>query len=226
MTGPFKVSRRTTLTTLSAAAAASAMPALGRPVGPASDMFRHGVASGDPDATSVVLWTRISGVEEATVAWEVASDPGFRKVAASGQFATGAERDFTVKALAEGRTSFYTSPIKALASEKFFSLCDELGAANVGMLTGDAAINRDAPIICCTAEILANDALRYGADARVDDVVEQGAVKGLLGEVARHRQRNQPPEQPGQRQRHDHVPQQAVAQGGQSFHAPSPSSIR
>ena len=102
MTGPFTVSRRTTLTTLSAAAAASAMPALGNTASPARDMFRHGVASGDPDATSVVLWTRISGVEEATVAWEVASDPGFRKVAASGQFATGAERDFTVKALAEG----------------------------------------------------------------------------------------------------------------------------
>ena len=102
MTGPFTVSRRTTLTTLSAAAAASAMPALGKPVGLARDIFRHGVASGDPDATSVVLWTRISGVEEATVAWEVASDPGFRKVAASGQFVTGPERDFTVKALAEG----------------------------------------------------------------------------------------------------------------------------
>ena len=78
MTGPFTVSRRTTLTTLSAAAAASAMPALGKPVGLARDIFRHGVASGDPDATSVVLWTRVSGVEQATVAWEVASDPGFR----------------------------------------------------------------------------------------------------------------------------------------------------
>src|SRR5437764_615206 len=66
------------------------------------------------------------------------------------------------KGLCEGKTSFYTSPIKALASEKFFSLCDDLGPANVGMLTGDASINPDAPIICCTAEALANRALREG----------------------------------------------------------------
>jgi Domain of unknown function (DUF3516)/DEAD/DEAH box helicase len=66
------------------------------------------------------------------------------------------------KALCEGRTSFYTSPIKALASEKFFALCDDFGAENVGMLTGDAAINPRAPIVCCTAEVLANMALRRG----------------------------------------------------------------
>src|SRR3954463_4262321 len=52
------------------------------------------------------------------------------------------------KALCEGKTSFYTSPIKALASEKFFSLCDDLGPENVGMLTGDASINPDAPAHC------------------------------------------------------------------------------
>src|SRR3954469_3747839 len=66
------------------------------------------------------------------------------------------------KALCEGKTSFYTSPIKALASEKFFSLCDDFGPENVGMMTGDASINPDAPIICCTAEIVANRALREG----------------------------------------------------------------
>jgi hypothetical protein len=66
------------------------------------------------------------------------------------------------KALCEGRTSFYTSPIKALASEKFFSLCDDFGAENVGMLTGDASINAGARILCCTAEVLANMALRQG----------------------------------------------------------------
>jgi hypothetical protein len=66
------------------------------------------------------------------------------------------------KALCEGRTSFYTSPIKALASEKFFALCDELGPDRVGMLTGDASINPTAPVVCCTAEVLANLALRRG----------------------------------------------------------------
>ena len=55
------------------------------------------------------------------------------------------------KGLCEGKTSFYTSPVKALVSEKFFALCREFGADRVGMLTGDASINRDAPIVCCTA---------------------------------------------------------------------------
>jgi len=74
------------------------------------------------------------------------------------------------KALAEGRISFYTAPIKALANEKFFALCELFGAERVGMLTGDASINRTAPIICCTAEVLANLAVRE-AEPRVDAVV-------------------------------------------------------
>jgi superfamily II RNA helicase len=74
------------------------------------------------------------------------------------------------KGLAEGKTSFYTSPVKALVNEKFFDLCRLFGPERVGMLTGDASINRDAPIICCTAEILANMALRDGA-GRADYVV-------------------------------------------------------
>lgn len=74
-------------------------------------------------------------------------------------------------ALARDEVSFYTAPIKALVSEKFFSLCEVFGADNVGMLTGDAAVNPDAPIICCTAEILANLALREGRGADVGLVV-------------------------------------------------------
>ena len=73
--------------------------------------------------------------------------------------------------LAAGRRSYYTAPIKALVSEKFFALVDIFGAANVGMVTGDSSVNPDAPIVCCTAEILANLALRQGADAPVDQVV-------------------------------------------------------
>lgn len=69
-----------------------------------------------------------------------------------------------------GRT-YYTAPIKALVSEKFFQLVEIFGAQNVGMVTGDSSVNPDAPIICCTAEILANLALRQGADAPVDQVV-------------------------------------------------------
>lgn len=74
-------------------------------------------------------------------------------------------------ALATDRVSFYTAPIKALVSEKFFALCDVFGAENVGMLTGDASVNADAPIIACTAEILANLALREGVDADIGLVV-------------------------------------------------------
>jgi superfamily II RNA helicase len=66
------------------------------------------------------------------------------------------------KALCEGKRSFYTAPIKALVSEKFFALCDLFGAENVGMLTGDASINWAAPIVCCTAEVLSNMSLRQG----------------------------------------------------------------
>ncbi|KAA9106443.1 DEAD/DEAH box helicase [Microbacterium rhizomatis] len=74
-------------------------------------------------------------------------------------------------ALARGGRTYYTAPIKALVSEKFFALADVFGAENVGMVTGDSSVNPDAPIICCTAEILANLALRHGADTQVDQVV-------------------------------------------------------
>ena len=81
--------------------------------------------------------------------------------------ATGAH----LAALATGRVSFYTAPIKALVSEKFFALCEVFGADDVGMLTGDASVNADAPIIACTAEVLANIALREGGRADVGLVV-------------------------------------------------------
>ena len=70
-------------------------------------------------------------------------------------------------ALCAGQRSYYTAPIKALVSEKFFDLCATFGTDNVGMMTGDAAVNAQAPIICCTAEILANVALRHGAAAGI-----------------------------------------------------------
>ncbi len=75
------------------------------------------------------------------------------------------------QAIAQGRRSIYTCPIKALVNEKFMALCREFGPDNIGLSTGDASVNRDAPILCCTAEILANIALREGAEANVQDVV-------------------------------------------------------
>ncbi|MBA4247706.1 MAG: DUF3516 domain-containing protein [Microbacterium sp.] len=74
-------------------------------------------------------------------------------------------------ALSQGQRTYYTAPIKALVSEKFFQLVDIFGAENVGMVTGDSSVNGDAPIICCTAEILANQALREGADLAAGIIV-------------------------------------------------------
>jgi superfamily II RNA helicase len=87
----------------------------------------------------------------------------------SGKSLVAAGAHFT--ALARDERTFYTAPVKALVSEKFFALCDMFGADEVGMMTGDASVNADAPIICCTAEILANLALRDGEDADVGQVV-------------------------------------------------------
>ena len=96
-------------------------------------------------------------------------------------------------ALAQDQVTYYTAPIKALVSEKFFALCEIFGAEDVGMLTGDASVNADAPIICCTAEILANIALREGAerrrrargDGRVPLLRRAGPRLGLAGAADR-----------------------------------------
>jgi len=75
------------------------------------------------------------------------------------------------KAMVQGKRSIYTCPIKALVNEKWLALCHEFGPDNVGLSTGDASVNREAPILCCTAEILANIALREGSRADVGEVV-------------------------------------------------------
>lgn len=87
----------------------------------------------------------------------------------SGKSLVAAGAHFT--ALTRDVRTFYTAPIKALVSEKFFDLCAVFGTENVGMMTGDASVNSGAPIICCTAEILANVALRDGAQADIGQVV-------------------------------------------------------
>ncbi|MEY2600512.1 MAG: hypothetical protein RLZZ142_2771 [Verrucomicrobiota bacterium] len=89
---------------------------------------------------------------------------------------TGSGKSLVATALhfqsfAQKRRSVYTCPIKALVNEKWLALCRDFGPENVGLSTGDATVNRDAPILCCTAEILANIALREGNQAAVHDVV-------------------------------------------------------
>lgn len=87
-------------------------------------------------------------------------------------------------ALSAGKRSFYTAPIKALVSEKFFALVEIFGAEKVGMMTGDSSVNADAPIICCTAEILANLALRNGEDTQVDLVVMTSSISTRIRNAA------------------------------------------
>ncbi|SDM43741.1 DEAD/DEAH box helicase [Allokutzneria albata] len=133
--------------------------------------------SADPDALfdAFTTWTTGQGIElypaqqEALIEIVSGANLILSTPTGSGKSLVAVGAHFT--AMANGTRSFYTAPIKALVSEKFFALCDTFGPANVGMLTGDSSVNSDAPIICCTAEILANIALRDGADADVGQVV-------------------------------------------------------
>ncbi|MBJ7382969.1 MAG: DUF3516 domain-containing protein [Mycolicibacterium sp.] len=142
-----------------------------------SDLSVLRAKGADPDElfASFAAWAEGSGTtlypaqEEALIELVSGSNVVLATPTGSGKslVATGA----LYAALAGGRTSYYTAPIKALVSEKFFALCGVFGAENVGMLTGDAAVNSSAPIIACTAEVLANIALREGADADIGFVV-------------------------------------------------------
>src|SRR4051794_31009018 len=78
---------------------------------------------------------------------------------------------FHFQALCAGQRSVYTCPIKALVNEKFLALCRDFGPENVGMMTGDASVNPHAPVLCCTAEILANIALHRGAESDIRAVI-------------------------------------------------------
>lgn len=132
---------------------------------------------GDPDAVfdAFAAWAKEQGLElyphQEESLMEIVSGANLilSTPTGSGKSLVAAGAHFA--ALATDRTTFYTAPIKALVSEKFFALVAMFGAENVGMLTGDASVNADAPIICCTAEILANIALRDGATADVGVVV-------------------------------------------------------
>src|SRR6201988_4605034 len=131
----------------------------------------------DPDAVFAAFagWAKRQGLdlyphqEEALIEVVTGANVILSTPTGSGKslVATGAH----FAALACGQRTYYTAPIKALVSEKFFALCEVFGPANVGMMTGDASVNAKAPIICCTAEILASIALRDGADADVGQVI-------------------------------------------------------
>ena len=137
----------------------------------------HLPAQPDPDALfdAFAAWAQAQGLtlypaqQEALIEVVSGSNVILSTPTGSGKSLVAVGAHFT--ALAQGRRTFYTAPIKALVSEKFFALCATFGADKVGMMTGDASVNADAPIICATAEILANIALRDGAAADVGQVV-------------------------------------------------------
>jgi superfamily II RNA helicase len=133
--------------------------------------------TGEPDALldAFTTWTTAQGItlypaqEEAVLEILTGSNVILATPTGSGKSLVAVGAHFA--AMAEGRRTYYTAPIKALVSEKFFALCDVFGPENVGMLTGDAAVNAHAPIITCTAEVLANQALREGSSADIGQVV-------------------------------------------------------
>jgi hypothetical protein len=136
-----------------------------------------GVEGRDPDAlyTTFAEWVTAQGIElypaqdEALLDLVTGDNVVLATPTGSGKSLVAVGAHFF--ALATGVRSVYTAPIKALVSEKFFALCAIFGTENVGMMTGDAAVNADAPILCCTAEILANVALRTGAGSNLGVVV-------------------------------------------------------
>ncbi|MGQ4715790.1 DEAD/DEAH box helicase [Streptomyces anulatus] len=131
----------------------------------------------DPDALFEAFssWTETQGItlypaqEEALIEVVSGANVILSTPTGSGKSLVAAAAHFT--ALAQDKVTFYTAPIKALVSEKFFDLCKLFGTENVGMLTGDASVNADAPVICCTAEVLASIALRDGKFADIGQVV-------------------------------------------------------
>lgn len=131
----------------------------------------------DPDALfeAFSTWAEERGItlypaqEEALIEVVSGANVILSTPTGSGKSLVAAGAHFT--ALANDKVTFYTAPIKALVSEKFFDLCKMFGTENVGMLTGDASVNADAPVICCTAEVLASIALRDGKDADIGQVV-------------------------------------------------------
>ncbi|MCQ4609055.1 DUF3516 domain-containing protein [Corynebacterium sp. CCUG 61414] len=124
---------------------------------------------------SFTAWTQSRGIslyeaqEEASLALLAGDNVILATPTGSGKSMVANAAHFI--AMARGQRSFYTAPIKALVSEKFFALCEIFGAENVGMMTGDATVNSGAPIIAATAEIVANIALREGEHAKIQQVI-------------------------------------------------------
>jgi alkaline phosphatase D len=223
MTTTSAITRRTTLAGLSAAAAVAVLP---REAAAANPLFRHGVASGDPDATSVVLWTRISTGAALTVEWELAADAKFAQIVQRGTVQTGPERDYTVKAFAEGlspggryyyrfRASGALSPVgqtRTLPTGKLDRLGIALASCSnyaFGFFNAYDAIARDPAVefVLHTGDYI----YEYGADGWGGDVAKK------LGRV--HQPANEIVSLSDYRTRHAQYKTDA---GSQAMHAAKP----
>lgn len=148
------------------------------PLRAALDSLREATADApsDDDIFSVFLeWVEGTGIEpypaQEEAVMEIAAGANVVLATPTGSGKSLVALGAHFAAASRGERSYYTAPIKALVSEKFFSLCKVFGADMVGMATGDASVNADAPIICCTAEVLAISALREGRDTDVGTVI-------------------------------------------------------
>jgi len=134
---------------------------------------------GEPDADAIVeaitTWAADRGIElyphQEEAILELLSGSNVILATPTGSGKSLVALAAHARSVAGGGRSWYTAPVKALVSEKFFDLCEHLGPENVGLLTGDSSVNADAPVICCTTEILAHVALRDGPEADADTVV-------------------------------------------------------
>jgi len=134
---------------------------------------------GEPDADAIVeaitTWAADRGIElyphQEEAILELLSGSNVILATPTGSGKSLVALAAHARSVAGGGRSWYTAPVKALVSEKFFDLCEHLGPENVGLLTGDSSVNADAPVICCTTEILAHVALRDGSEADADTVV-------------------------------------------------------
>ena len=183
-----RLNRRETLKLLAVAGTVSAGARPGLAQAPAEGAFRHGVASGDPDASSVVLWTRVSSDEAApSVRWEVAADPEFATVVAEGEATTSAERDHTVKVVAgglePGAAYFYR-----------FTLGGETSPTGRTRTLPEGPVDRlGIAVASCTNYPLghfnAYDAIARDADVDVvfhaGDYIYEYSTEGWGGEIAR-----------------------------------------
>ncbi len=140
----------------------------------ADELFQRDELTDDDILEAFIEWTMGSGFElwphqeDAAMDLMVGNHVILATPTGSGKSMVALALHF--RALCKDERSYYTAPIKALVSEKFFALVDVFGRDYVGMITGDTHINAGAPIICCTEEILANQALREGAEADVASV--------------------------------------------------------